>query len=175
MEYASNASKLHISFGELLEAIGFGNYNVQQEVQVQSICPSHDSPKDAYDYFLPELSLIVELHGQQHYKPATFGGISKREATRNYGRRVMRDNAKAESAFRHNFLYIAFAYNEPMTQEVFYEKLQDARVHLEEFQLTFSSEETKSTLSEFDKQVKKQQEKTREYWRKRRQELKDQE
>lgn len=126
MIYNENASKYHRAMGELLEELNLTGLGIYQEHIVKDICPSHPNPLDRYDFYIPALNLVIEVHGQQHYKPATFGGISKEKASFNFAKGSIRDTEKALSAKQNGFVYISFSYKEKFTQDLFALKYQSA-------------------------------------------------
>lgn len=61
--------------------------------------------KYRYDFYLPKLNLLVEFHGQQHYKPVNiFGGEA------GYKNTVKRDKIKRELAKRNNYRMTTMSY-----------------------------------------------------------------
>lgn len=135
-----NASSYHKKMIALLEKMNYDGFTIIQEANVKEICPTHLNPLDRFDFYLPDLSLVIEVHGEQHYNPVSFGGININNARQNFGRSTSRDVAKAFSAFNHGFIYIAFAYNEPFTEDNFYSKFQ----HAKDFQDSFSANNIKT-------------------------------
>jgi hypothetical protein len=131
MIYAQNASSYHRKMGELLEEMNFGGLGIYQEHIVRDICPDHPSPLDRFDFYIPSLNLVIEVHGEQHYKAATFGGISQQKADFNFAKGSLRDTDKALSAKKSRLIYIAFSYKDSFTQEVFDRKHKEAILELE--------------------------------------------
>jgi hypothetical protein len=131
MIYAQNASSYHRKMGELLEEMNFGGLGIYQEHIVRDICPDHPSPLDRFDFYIPSLNLVIEVHGEQHYKAATFGGISQQKADFNFAKGSLRDTDKALSAKKSRLIYIAFSYKDSFTQEVFDKKHKEAILELE--------------------------------------------
>jgi very-short-patch-repair endonuclease len=43
------------------------------------------------DIYLPQINLIIEYNGKQHYQPVTFGGISQKRAIVNFDKQQARD------------------------------------------------------------------------------------
>jgi len=128
IKYASNASKLHKSFGDMLIKSGLGGFSIQQEVAVKTLCPSYKNGRDRFDYYIPELNVVVELHGEQHYKPVKFGGVSDNKATQNYIKRVKVDEQKAIAARTAGFLYVSFSYEEEITMSSLSSKMEEERL-----------------------------------------------
>lgn len=112
----------------LLQA-GLGGLDIQQEVPVQSLCPLHKNGRDRFDYYLPSLGVVVELHGEQHFKPVSFGGISKNAAKNNYVKRVKVDEQKAISARQAGYLYVVFRHNDLITLDEFTNRINIERAY----------------------------------------------
>ena len=126
MIYNENASKYHKAMGVLLEELNFAGLGIYQEYIVKDICPTHPNPLDRFDFYIPALNLVIEVHGEQHYKAVSFGGISKEKASFNFAKGSIRDTEKALSAKLNGFVYISFSYKEKFTQDLFEFKYQNA-------------------------------------------------
>lgn len=130
MIYNSNASKYHKDMGKLLEDLNLTGLGIYQEYIVKDICPNHPNPLDRFDFYIPALNLVIEVHGEQHYRPATFGGISREKASFNFAKGTIRDTEKALSAKESGLVYINFSYKEKFTQDLFAAKYEDAVAEL---------------------------------------------
>lgn len=130
MIYNDSASKYHKAMGALLEELNLTGLGIYQEQNVKDICPDHPNPLDRFDFYIPALSLVVEVHGEQHYKAVRFGGISEEKASFNFAKGSLRDVEKALSAKRSGLIYIAFSYKDNFTQEVFDNKHKEAILEL---------------------------------------------
>lgn len=65
-----NASKLHIRARNLLIKI-FPNHILYEEIKLSG--SKKYNQKDLYaDFFIPSLKIIIEVHGEQHYKKTFF-------------------------------------------------------------------------------------------------------
>lgn len=153
MIYAKNASSYHCKMGQLLEEMNFGGLGIYQEHIVRDICPDHPSPLDRFDYYIPSLNLVIEVHGEQHYKAATFGGISQQKADFNFAKGSLRDTDKALSAKRSGLIYIAFSYKDNFTQEVFDNKHKEAILELENNGFQQVVQEPNQTILDHRKRV----------------------
>lgn len=153
MIYAQNASSYHRKMGELLEEMNFGGLGIYQEHIVRDICPDHPSPLDRFDFYIPSLNLVIEVHGEQHYKAATFGGISQQKADFNFAKGSLRDTDKALSAKKSGLIYIAFSYKDSFTQEVFDKKHKEAILELENSSFTQVTEEPSQDILDHRKRV----------------------
>jgi hypothetical protein len=130
MIYQDSASQYHKAMGTLLEELNLTGLGIYQEQNVKEICPDHPNPLDRFDFYIPALSLVVEVHGEQHYKAVRFGGISEEKASFNFAKSSLRDVEKALSAKRSGLIYIAFSYKDNFTQEVFDNKHKEAILEL---------------------------------------------
>ena len=153
MIYAKNASSYHRKMGELLEKMNFGGLGIYQEHIVKDICPDHPSPLDRFDFYIPSLNLVIEVHGEQHYKAATFGGISQQKADFNFAKGSLRDTDKALSAKQTGLVYIAFSYKDSFTQEVFDKKHKEAILELTNHGFVKIAEEPNQDILDHRKRV----------------------
>lgn len=64
-----------------------------------------------YDYYLPELNMLVEYHGRQHYMPAFFNGVQ------GLRERLERDALKQNMAIAYGYSFISIPYDHPGTLE----------------------------------------------------------
>lgn len=112
MEFAKNASRLHRKIGEiLLSTSPFHKYELQQEVVVSSLFPSYPNNKDKYDWVIPELHLIIEGNGSQHYKASTFGA-SAEQAVMSFQSQKFRDGQKEEIAILNGWTFITISFQD---------------------------------------------------------------
>lgn len=112
-EYRKNASKLHKRVGNMLrESPIFSNYRIYQEYPVNRISPYFDSGREKFDWIIMDLMVVIECHGQQHYYPVRFGGISPAEAEVKFQQQIRRDTAKEEAACKAGWTYVVFKYDE---------------------------------------------------------------
>lgn len=65
-----------------------------------------------YDFYIPDLGLLIELDGGQHYRPATFGGRSMRDAIIQHHDTVRRDLAKNAYAREQGLTLIRIGHDE---------------------------------------------------------------
>lgn len=57
-----------------------------------------------------ELKLLVELNGEQHYRPYTFNGEDKETKIKNYENRVKKDNIKIDFCKKNNIPLLIISY-----------------------------------------------------------------
>lgn len=63
-----------------------------------------------YDFFLPETNTLIEYQGEQHFRPKTFGGISKERANTNLVGQQRRDQLKREYASENGYTLVEPTY-----------------------------------------------------------------
>ena len=89
---------------------------------VQEYSLPETSDRYRYDFYLPELGLLIEYHGVQHYKPIEFfGGEDQLRATQ------LRDKIKRSVAKALGYQYLEIGYKEFLTfsEEEFETRLMD--------------------------------------------------
>lgn len=63
------------------------------------------------DFYLPDMNLIIEYNGKQHYEPIDYyGGIE------NYSKTIARDKAKRDYCIINNIGYVVIRYNEDILE-----------------------------------------------------------
>lgn len=83
-----------------------------QEVPVIDLIPSYEDSRHRFDWYILELNTIIELHGQQHYKPTNFtSGISYNQTMSTFLAMQRRDKAKKTAAQEAGFIYVEIPYN----------------------------------------------------------------
>lgn len=68
-----------------------------------------------FDFILPtndESYIMIEMNGIQHYKPATFGGISKEQAQSNYEKQLLHDAIKKKYCKDNDYSFLVVKYND---------------------------------------------------------------
>lgn len=110
-QLAKNASKLHRRVGELLTEL-FPGYEVRQEYPVNKVNLSFNSGREKFDWVVLGLNIVVEVHGEQHYRPVCFGGITLEQAKRNFRKRQDVDWEKQEAAQKAGWAYLVVKYDE---------------------------------------------------------------
>ena len=64
----------------------------------------------SFDFYLKSLNLLIEVQGEQHYKPICFGGITKEEANRNFSIQQIKDDIKRNYCRLHNIQLLEIPY-----------------------------------------------------------------
>lgn len=125
---ARNASKLHKKIGTLLtESHVFRGYEIRQEYRVSDVNPEFKSNREKFDWVILGLNVVIEVHGEQHYSPVCFGGISEEEAIEKYKDTKKRDREKKEAACMMGWAYVVVKYDEKdITEEELSYKIKQA-------------------------------------------------
>ena len=100
-------SKLHLKARSILKDI-FPTVQILEEVAA----PITRTEKLFFDFYLNTVKLVVEVHGQQHYKFNTMFHTSAQE----FANQRKRDRRKAEWCEYNNITYIELPYNEDEDQ-----------------------------------------------------------
>ena len=64
----------------------------------------------SYDFYLPNLNLLIEYQGIQHEKPIDFKGMGKKYANEQFKIQQIHDNFKREYAQQHNINLLEIWY-----------------------------------------------------------------
>lgn len=96
-------SELHLKARELLQQ-EFPFLSILEEVYM----PVLKKKKLPFDFFIPKNNLIIEVHGEQHFKYIPFYHKTKFD----YLRSKVRDNDKKEWCKLNNFRLVEFLWNE---------------------------------------------------------------
>lgn len=118
-----NASKGHIEVGQLIREM-FAFSKIYQEYPVKRINPEWKSNKHKFDWVILDLKIVVEVMGEQHFKPVTFGGRSKEEAEVKFREQLEIDKRKKQAALQSGFKYAIIAYNEKPTKELIWQRIK---------------------------------------------------
>lgn len=111
-EKLSNQSAFHEAVRDiLLKDPFFSALSVYQEVPVVDLVPNYANRSHRYDLYIDEIKTVVELHGEQHYKPTAFGsGLSYNEVMANWLAMQKRDLAKRAAAEEAGYKYVEIPY-----------------------------------------------------------------
>lgn len=63
-----------------------------------------------FDFYLPEYRTAIEVNGEQHYHPVTFGGISLKKAVEKFNKQVIMDEKKDKYCSNNNINLIKIPY-----------------------------------------------------------------
>lgn len=173
MDFQQGASRLHKKIGEILSStLPFSGFDLKQEVPVSSLFKSYSNNRDKYDWVIPDLFLIIEGNGQQHYKPVTFGG-SVVDAEFKFQSQRFKDRQKEEIAILNGWTFFSIPYTD--------EKIIDSKYLLEKYQQHFVSAVVKlqkevpgkTGWGRSPEKIEEDRQKTRAYQRDRYQQMKE--
>ena len=100
-------SKLHLKARSILKDI-FPTVQILEEVAA----PITRTEKLFFDFYINTVKLVVEVHGQQHYKFNTMFHTSAQD----FANQRKRDRRKAEWCEYNNITYVELPYNEDEDQ-----------------------------------------------------------
>lgn len=110
-DYRENCSKLHKAVGDCIRSSEkLGSYRTYQEYPVVRVNPSYYKSSHHFDWVILDLKLVIECHGEQHYKPVSFGNMSKDAACIAFSSQKHRDRQKEWAATDAGWTYIAIPY-----------------------------------------------------------------
>lgn len=111
--YRRSASRPHKLVGDALRnSPVLKGFNIYQEYPVDRVNPSYPSGREKFDWVITTLKVVIEVHGQQHYQPVCFGGISSEAALERYQAQVQRDQKKREAAEGAGYRYIVIPHTD---------------------------------------------------------------
>lgn len=135
-EYRKSASKLHRKVGDLLRLGNtfIGSHDVYQEYPVNRVNKSYLELSHHFDWVVPNLKVVIECHGEQHYAPVAFDGDHDK-AVECYYDQVARDRIKKEAALQAGYIYIEVPYSAIALLDVewFNKAYQDSSKELDEY------------------------------------------
>lgn len=95
----------------------FSHLRCFQEVPVAELVEGYHNPYHKMDWFIKELGIVIEVHGQQHYKPVNFTGASWLHAKRDFHEIVHRDNEKKFAVEQAGYIYVEIPFSEIKTMD----------------------------------------------------------
>ncbi len=81
-----------------------------QEVPICNLIDGYDSIHEAADWYIESYNLIIELHGNQHYKATSFGNMSYNEKIVSFNNIRYRDNKKKTALLNAGYNYLEIPY-----------------------------------------------------------------
>lgn len=106
-----SASKFHEKIRSIFqEDPFFRNLSCFQEVPVSALVNSYTSNRHCVDWYIDELGMILELHGEQHYAMANYGNIPYEEAVKQFNNIKYRDNEKKLALTQAGYEYREISY-----------------------------------------------------------------
>lgn len=108
-----NASDFHNNLKEIFcTDTYFKQIQCFQEVPVNNLVENYDSPLEAVDWYIESLNVVIELHGEQHYKMTSFGNTSFNQKKINFNNIKYRDNKKKTALINSGFNFIEISYKD---------------------------------------------------------------
>ena len=141
--YRENASKLHKAVGEILRtADAFGEYEAYQEYPVNRVNPLYPESSHHFDWVIPDLKVVIECHGVQHYKVVDWEGGEAEKAIVAYKALKERDFAKREAAWAVDWIYVEVPYSveKKLNETVLLDMITEARNAFTEYETTHTEE-----------------------------------
>ena len=102
-----------------------------QEVPVVYLVNNYDSNQEAVDWYIESYNLVIELHGNQHYKATAFGNMSYSEKQVSFNNIRYRDNKKKTALINANYNYLEIPYklkdklNADFLKQLIYESIEN--------------------------------------------------
>tara|TARA_Y100000034_G_scaffold135510_1_gene207713 strand:+ start:5689 stop:6243 length:555 start_codon:yes stop_codon:yes gene_type:complete len=93
------------------------------------------------DIFFPKYNLVVEYHGEQHFKFPNFF----HKTYKDFFAAQQRDKLKKQLILNHNLKFIEWHYNEPINENNAYKKLIGAGINQKEIRLPAPTRRAKRT------------------------------
>ena len=90
----------------------FSKLRCFQEVPVKDLCPTYPSSSHRFDWYIEDLNMIIELHGQQHYAFSNRGNIQYEDAQRAFLKGKVRDHDKQTAITDQGLVYKIISYKE---------------------------------------------------------------
>ena len=97
----------------------------EHEVNMRDLVENYKANNHHIDCYIKDLSLCIELHGQQHAKPVAFGGEFPILAQEKFIRGRSRDRQKAQALIEAGYTYIVIWFDEPITEDLIIAKIKE--------------------------------------------------
>jgi hypothetical protein len=109
-----SASKFHNRVRDIFTTDDFfKQLHCYQEVLVKDLVPTYPNSRDCIDWYIDEYSVIIELHGIQHYKMQSFGSSdSYWNQMKAHNNIKYRDDRKKTALVASNFIFLEIPYQE---------------------------------------------------------------
>jgi len=110
-----SSSKRHKLVGTILKSSSyFSHMRIKEEVRVSDLVLDFPDNRKRIDWFIKDLGLVIEVHGEQHYKPVAFGG---RDAKAEYIKQIHRDIEKQSALENAGYLFLEIPFWEVITED----------------------------------------------------------
>ncbi len=109
--FRQHASKLHKKLGEILRMPPFNGFKVYQEYPVERILASFPNGRCKFDWVIQDLKIVIECHGEFHYKPIKIDhSMTDEEVARAFRELQERDELKKQAALDAGYTYLVIPY-----------------------------------------------------------------
>ena len=117
--YRDNASSLHRAVGDVIR--GHPSLRSLRSFQEYPIphTPFH------VDWFILDLNLAIECHGEQHSRPVAFGG-NKEEAEIAFKKQKIQDNRKKNLCHEQGWKTLEIWFNDDLSPDAIFKKIMEA-------------------------------------------------
>lgn len=110
-EKIANSSKFHEAVRSIFISDSFfKSLSCYQEVAVQDLVPEYPTKRHHIDWYIDELGIVIELHGDQHFKFTNRGNIAYEKAVKVFNNSRYRDNAKKTALEAAGYSFIEIPY-----------------------------------------------------------------
>lgn len=99
----------NMSHGELAVVDWLDKNQIKYEQQ-KTFNGCQDKNLLKFDFYLPDFNCVVEVDGEQHYKPVRFGGMSTYRAIKEFESAKIRDSIKNEYCKQHKITIVRISY-----------------------------------------------------------------
>lgn len=124
-----SASKFHEKIRIILvDDPWFKSFRCYQEVPVSGLVEGYPYNNHHIDWYIDELSTVIELHGAQHYKMTNFGNTGYEEASKSFNQMKYRDNLKKQTLLDAGYNYLEIPYK--MKEKLNGKKLKELIINL---------------------------------------------
>lgn len=141
-EYRKNASRLHKAVGEILRNDPlFTHYTAYQEYPVNKVNESYPHGSHHFDWVIPQLFVVIECHGRQHFQAVAFDGDVDK-AVESFHATRYRDNLKKNAALAAGYRYVVIPYTfeKTVTSKIIADKINEAEKDLETYRQEHAEE-----------------------------------
>jgi len=149
--YRENASRLHKAVGEVLRTgEAFGEHEAYQEYPVNRVNENYPDSSHHFDWVIPDLKVVIECHGIQHYKVVDWEGGEAEKAISAYKALKERDFAKREAAWDADWIYVEVPYwkEGDLDEKEILDMIDAAKPAYDEYQVTHAEERARKTAAD---------------------------
>ena len=77
---------------------------------MSALVNTYSNNRHCVDWYIDELGIVLELHGEQHYSMANYGNIPYEQAVKQFNNIKYRDNEKKSALLRAGYEYREISY-----------------------------------------------------------------